>query len=417
LIFSKCIAFGGDNANVNFGGLGRLGKNNTFTKLKAHLGNDIEGIGCPAHILHNTIQTAADQLSCDVEQIVMKIFGHFSIYTVRIESLKNFCGFLDVEYHKLLSHSKTRWLSLFPSVERILKLFEPLKSFFLSTEKAPKTILDFFNNPLSESYFWFIHSQISSFHNQILKIEGRSKSVIEVHEILLTTLAMSKAQAESNFIPLEIKALFRKLLNEGTITQYDINTFMTDISLFYETLISYLTKWIKPMDIFTSFHWMTLKTAPVWDDVEDTYNYLKSKNVILNSTFLFNQIAVVQDIVKQQLSGEDSRKTWNDKLLNEKWVFLFENMETDVPEQFADIYKICEYIFSVPGHNGNVERIFSLMEIQWTDERNRLIPETIEGILQCIVNFKFNSCSEMYDYAINCPELLKEGKSSNKYTK
>jgi hypothetical protein len=60
---------------------------------------------------------------------------------------------------------------------------------------------------------------------------------------------------------------------------------------------------------------------------------------------LFNQIAVVQDIVKQQLSREDSRKTWNDKLLNEKWVFLFENMESDVPEQFADIYKICEYIY------------------------------------------------------------------------
>jgi hypothetical protein len=92
-------------------------------------------------------------------------------------------------------------------------------------------------------------------------------------------------------------------------------------------------------------------------------------------------------------------------------------MESDVPEQFADIYKICEYIFSVPGHNGNLEIIFSLMEIQWTDERNRLVPETIEGILQCIVNFKFNHCSEMYDYAINCPELLKEGKSSKKYTK
>jgi hypothetical protein len=112
-----------------------LGKNNTFTKLKAHLGNDIEGIGCPAHILHNTIQTAADQLSCDVEQIVMKIFGHFSIYTVRIESLKNFCEFLDAEYHKLLSHhSKTRWLSLFSSVENF-KIIRTIKIIFFSLQK------------------------------------------------------------------------------------------------------------------------------------------------------------------------------------------------------------------------------------------------------------------------------------------
>lgn len=54
----KCVAFSGDNANVNFGGRERRGKNNIFTKLKTAIGTDIEGIGCPAHVLHNTMQTS-----------------------------------------------------------------------------------------------------------------------------------------------------------------------------------------------------------------------------------------------------------------------------------------------------------------------------------------------------------------------
>ena len=89
----KCIGFGGDNANVNFGGQRRRGINNVYNKLKVEIGADIEGIGCPAHILHNTLQTAADQLSCDVDQIIQKLFNYFSIYTVRTERLKVFCKY------------------------------------------------------------------------------------------------------------------------------------------------------------------------------------------------------------------------------------------------------------------------------------------------------------------------------------
>jgi hypothetical protein len=46
------------------------------------------------------------------------------------------------------------------------------------------------------------------------------------------------------------------------------------------------------------------------------------------------------------------------------------------------------------------------------------VPETIEGILQYIVNFKFNHCNEMFDYAVNSPELFfKERKTSKTYIK
>jgi len=32
---------------------------------------------------------------------------------------------------------------------------------------------------------------------------------------------------------------------------------------------------------------------------------------------------------------------------------------------------MCQYLYAIPGHNANVERIFSLIMAQWTKDRNR----------------------------------------------
>ena len=91
---------------------------NVYSKLKDD-NPELIGIGCPAHITNNCIHHGANQLSLDVEGIIFKIYQHFSIYTVRTEDLKGYCDFVNIEYHKLLSHSKTRWLSLFPGIYRL----------------------------------------------------------------------------------------------------------------------------------------------------------------------------------------------------------------------------------------------------------------------------------------------------------
>lgn len=93
-LHSKWIAFGGDNCNLNFGGLNRKGDLNVFKYLKAQMNENLIGIGCPIHIVHNAAKHGIDLLPFDVESIVMKVFNHFSVYTVRTESLKDFCSFV-----------------------------------------------------------------------------------------------------------------------------------------------------------------------------------------------------------------------------------------------------------------------------------------------------------------------------------
>lgn len=83
-------------------------------------------------------------------------------------------------------------------------------------------------------------------------------------------------------------------------------------------------------------------------------------------------------------------------------------------EKHSELLKIAQYVFAIPVHNANVERVFSLMEIQWTDEQNRLQFDTVESIIMCKYNYK-KTCSEFYEYVKTQPYLLTSVKSSMKY--
>jgi len=48
------------------------------------------------------MHSSADILSTDIELIINKIFQYFHIYTVRIEKLKDFCDFVNIEYKNIL---------------------------------------------------------------------------------------------------------------------------------------------------------------------------------------------------------------------------------------------------------------------------------------------------------------------------
>lgn len=102
----------------------------------------IIGVG---HIVHNALHSAANLLPIDFESIVIKIYSFFYIYTVRVDELKEFCDEADTNYEKILGYSKTRWLAFLPAIERILKLYIPLKLYFLSQEECPIIMKNFFS--------------------------------------------------------------------------------------------------------------------------------------------------------------------------------------------------------------------------------------------------------------------------------
>ena len=106
----KLAGFCADKCNTNFGGLKRRGQNNAFFKVKENIERNLRGVGCTAYIVRSCIQHAVDNLSAAVESL-LKIYKLFDIYTVRVTELKQFCGFVDIEYQRTSQHGNARFLS------------------------------------------------------------------------------------------------------------------------------------------------------------------------------------------------------------------------------------------------------------------------------------------------------------------
>lgn len=159
-IQSKLVGFCGDNAPLNFGNMARTSKNNTYYKLNL-LYEGLIGVGCGAHVVHNTLKKGCDKFPFDVECIVVKIYSHFYLFSVRVATLMEFCQSVDVEYQKLLGYSKTRFLALLSAVDSILRIFDGLKAYFLESGSSPAVLKQFFEDPMAKVWLIFIRDQVS----------------------------------------------------------------------------------------------------------------------------------------------------------------------------------------------------------------------------------------------------------------
>ena len=79
------------------------------------------------------------------------------------------------------------------------------------------------------------------------------------------------------------------------------------------------------------------------------------------------------------------------------------------------LLKIAQFFFAIPSHNANVDHVFSLMQSQWTKEKNSLTVESVKGILLVQYNFRDTSCHEFNSFLRSNQALLKKMRSTEKY--
>jgi hypothetical protein len=75
-LLDKVTALSADNTNTNFGGAKRKGRNNVLWKLGQKIDKQLIGTRCGSHVLHNSIQPAADSLPVDFEDIPLLQYIH-----------------------------------------------------------------------------------------------------------------------------------------------------------------------------------------------------------------------------------------------------------------------------------------------------------------------------------------------------
>lgn len=83
-------------------------------------------------------------------------------------------------------------------------------------------------------------------------------------------------------------------------------------------------------------------------------------------------------------------------------------------EFYSELLKLAEYYFAIPGHNANVERVFSLINAQWTKERSRLQTDTIAKMMFLLCNLNL-TCKEFYNMISKENDILDKVGASAKY--
>ncbi|KAJ8028967.1 hypothetical protein HOLleu_28235 [Holothuria leucospilota] len=125
--FDSCVAFASDNASV------MIAKDKGVLTLLKKENPSVYGMGCPCHLSHLAAKRGAKELHFSPEVFVLDLYYHFDRSTKRKQQLRDEMGFNDQETMKVLKHVPTRWLSLSRCMERALKLWDGLRSYFLST--------------------------------------------------------------------------------------------------------------------------------------------------------------------------------------------------------------------------------------------------------------------------------------------
>lgn len=409
-----CVAFSADNAPVNFGNAPTvsesMARNNVYHKLKSNLAPNVVRQGCPAHILHNACSHAANVLAFDLEVLVLKMNSHFNLSTSRVARFNDVCEILGVQSKKVMSHSKTRWLSLLPALERVLQQYAALKSYFLSLSPAecPKVLRDFFNSDdnFGEIYLLFLHSILPLFDKAIRAAEGKSTTVAEMYSVLSELRNTLRGRKQECFVGF----LCRSLLQKCTSAER-VNAFKKEVDQYYTIALEYIERWFDFSGYTSNLDWLNLQSKEdlsfenLISSIESLGFSEEFKSEFVNDS-LFDELVMLKEKLDnlvphwEQGAGQST---------SEKWSSLLKG------NSFPALTKVVALFLSIPSSNAMVERVFSLMDIHWTDERNRLSPRTLKAILEILVNYDSIPCKAFYEKVRNNHSLLQKARQSTKY--
>ncbi|KAG6438962.1 hypothetical protein O3G_MSEX000365 [Manduca sexta] len=407
LSFNQVSGLSADNCNANFGIHHSL-----FTNIKKEVPHLIKG-NCHAHIVHNTVKHAMGYLICDIENIVLKIYSHFSVSACRRDELKKFVSMVDGEFHEIKRHIGTRWLSLLPAIDTLLLNWEPICNYFISlSDDCPRIIQELLKlrdqeGEVVEIYLHFISHMLNIFNKIIKRLEGNEVTILDVYNIMCNLRNELEQRKTDKYFGYETKMRLQKIEKSSHET---FNTVISNFLLFIDMSISYLTKWFD----FSEDNWlsilpnMSLKNEIKFEHFEMVIIKAKLQDR-LNITMdnLYSETITLKEI-QRKITNND--KEFSEKSTVDKWQYILKNDSDSLP----NIKKIISYLLSIPATSAFTERVFSVMNLKWREERNRASINLIKNELFIYLNLN-DDCQTSFETFKNNKRLLTSAKSTQKY--
>lgn len=403
--FNRVSGLSADNTNSNFGVHHSL-----YTNMVDVVPDIVKG-NCHAHIVHNCVEHGMGFLTYDVENVILKIYSHFSVSACRREELKMFVAIVEGDFHELKRHIGTRWLSLLPCIDTILLNWHPICDYFKSLdEDCPMIIQNLLmldcNHDLIEIYLHFASHILNIFHKTIKSLEGNSVTIVDVFGLMENLKSELLQRQKDNYFGYTTKQKLKPLEQSSPDLFYQINT---NFSLCIDKCLTYLQKWFD----FSSDNWLySLNTISLKTNVE--FNHLEQiiegklnlQRLNIHMDSLYSEVIILKELQAELFNNTDFMQ----KSTAEKWQFIFKKC----PEEFDCLKKMISYILSVPATSAFTERVFSVMNVKWREERNRASLKLIKNELLIYINLELE-CLDSYNFFKNNEKLLCAAKSTKKY--
>lgn len=389
------IGFGSDGCNTMMG---------AHNSVASRLRENFEGIvinKCVCHSLHLVVSQACKVIPRICEDMARDIYNFFKNSAKRQTELKEFQHFCEVEPHKILKTSQTRWLSLLSVVRRILEQWSALELYFTRSALEDKllssqNILYALKNTLSKIYFNFLNwvlpkiVQLNEYFQseKVVITEVYPKMCSTFKDLLLsymnpdyvsqTDISLIHPENEEHFIDLNniyLGVAVLELINE--LNTEEKKDFLIRCRNFLKTCASEL-----------------LKRFDFKDPVIKTICILDPKNKLkpISITELAKAIPRVSKKYTLQELDDEWRNLFIVKSYSEIdsiagleidqfWAELriLENLSGEKP--FENIANFALDVLSYPHSNAEYERRFSKCNLIKTDIRNKLDCDTVEALL------------------------------------
>ncbi|CAM2119505.1 unnamed protein product [Caretta caretta] len=148
-----------------------------------------------------------------------------------------------------------------------------------------------------------------------------------------------------------LKEYFKGLLAQKCMEGIDeeCDKFCAEVDNMYRRCLEYLEKWLRPLEDFSCFKWITLSETLNWSDVEPCIKYLIDKVVQIDDVKCFDQVSNLKKFTESCNSDEE----FSNLLAHQEWTKYFEKSKNI--ECHSELLKIAQFFFAIPSHNANVE--------------------------------------------------------------
>lgn len=375
---------------------------------------------CNAHVCNNAVKEMIKSLkknACDIEELVLKSYAHFSISAVRFASYKSICQNEsdkcpdeDIVFDELKKHVVTRWTSLQPAIFRLQKQWIPLRVYFKQLPPSDvdptiqKLMIDDPRNTLA--YLKLMLIALNMFQEAIKHLQYQDSCIIDVYPIMSKLKSRllgwqqsitSNSSCFTQLSPTEAKTCMEHfgIAIRSSCNYIDLWTGFSIPDGLFKKRLSKLALVVKEGNGGVTLN------VPTASDL----SFIASRfNVSVNSALL---VWEEQQIKNRIISI--SQKILNSSTV-QGWIYMF----TELPN-ITEYFKVLAYVISLPASSATAERSFSIMKHKARSERSNMSADLLKNEIIIRMNMSHMKSKDFAELFQNNEKFLKAISTDEKY--